>query len=163
VRNGIEVVLQIRIDYLGTPLLADMEERTAHGHLGVQARPETILLREQVGLEDGLKHQQGGRLHHPVAHRRNPERAQLAVRLWNPHPPEGLGRVRLRLQLRPEVRQPPSLAPSLDALEVLPVDSRRPTVATALAPRLFEDVLSVHLVPQAVETVARFRLRFRVQ
>jgi hypothetical protein len=90
VRNCREVVAQIRVDDLPPSVLPDVPKHLAYGHLGIQLRPETILVGQHVRLEDRANHQHHRHLDHPVTNGRNAERPLPAVTLWNPHSQQGL-------------------------------------------------------------------------
>ena len=57
VRNRGEIVAQVRVYHLPPPMLRDVPINPSESHLGVQPGAETILLRQQVRLEDGTNDQ----------------------------------------------------------------------------------------------------------
>ena len=73
-RNGIEVLAQIGIDYIRIPL-----DKQLMNHLdrllSTPLRSIGVSIRFQIRFEDWLQHQFGGRLRHPVPNRRDSERA----------------------------------------------------------------------------------------
>lgn len=162
VRDLVEGVPHVPIEHLGLAV-HQVKVHTAYGHLGVQTGPKSVLLRRQIRLEDRSQHQQHRRLYHPISDRRNSQRPLAALVLGDPHTQKGLGTVRLFHKLLLEVPEPRPHALSLDGQEGLPVDAGRAAVAAALRVGDLEDFPPTHLVPEAVEPVARFCLGFCMQ
>src|SRR2546425_917982 len=126
-RDRVEVAFQVRIDHPTVPFLqqgVDAPQRV----LRAPIRSEPVALRREVPLEDRLQHRSERRLHHPVAHRRNPQGAfLLAPRFGNPHPPDRLRTIATVLQ-RPREFLQVLLQVALELLHRLVIDSRRPFV-----------------------------------
>ena len=83
-------------------------------------RSEAVGAVGEVGLEDRLDHQLGGRLHDPVTHGRDAKRALPARPLGDHHAPNRQGPIAFRRQLRLEPVQE-----GLDALGLDGFDARR--------------------------------------
>src|SRR5208282_5633975 len=98
VGNGVEVALQVGIDYPTVSCLQqgiDPPQRV----LAAPIRSEPVAVRREVPFENRLQHRAERRLHHPVAHCRNPQRTLLlAARLGNPHPSDRLRTIATVLQ-----------------------------------------------------------------
>jgi hypothetical protein len=160
VRNRGEVVAQIRIDDLPLSALRDVPKHLAYGHLGIQFRPEAILVSQHVRLEDGADHQHHRHLDHAVADGRNAERSLPAVALWNPHSQQGLRAVGGAVQLLHDPFQPLLSTPSLDLVERDAIDARRTAVRTAVSIGFFDDVRPTDFVPERIEAESWFSLSF---
>src|SRR4030042_529851 len=91
-------------------------QRAASGSVGV-------LLRLQSGLENRLQDQYCRHLHHTILDRWDAQRSLLAVRLWDVHPPDRLGTIRLRPEFFRQFVAPSALAVRLDVLEPLAIDT----------------------------------------
>lgn len=162
VRDLVEVVPHVPIEHLGLAI-HQVKVHTAHRQLGIQTRPKSVLLRNKVRLEDRPQHQQRRRLRHPISARRNSQRPLAALVLGDPHTQKGLGTIRLFHKLLLEVPEPRPHALSFDVPEGLPVDAGCAAISAALRVGDLEDFPPTHLVPEAVESVARFCLGFRMQ
>jgi hypothetical protein len=139
-----------------------------------------ILLRLQVGFEDGFKYQHRRRLNNPIAYRRDPQRSHfLAVRLRNVDPSDRLRSVRLVPELLRQFPEPwvpvgvdirgfatigfPILASiRLDVVERLAVSSSCAAIGFASGIGEAQNVRAVHLVIQKIEPILGFCLRFRM-
>ena len=94
VRNRVEILRQVRVDHVRVAVAqrgVDCSNRLRRTPL----RSIAIRTVVKVRLEDGLQHQLGRRLHHPVPNRRNPEWAVSTARFGNQDPPNRGGAVRL--------------------------------------------------------------------
>jgi hypothetical protein len=134
----------------------------SESHLGVQSGTETILLRQQIRLEDGANDQHHRHLDHAVADARDAERPLASIALWYPYPQEGLWDVAPRNQLLPQRFQPSLLSLSVDLLERLPVDPRCSGVRTAASVGFLKNVLPANLVPKSIEAKGWFSLSFHL-
>jgi hypothetical protein len=131
-------------------------------HLRVSSRSEAVLLFEQICLEDRSEYEDGCGLHHAVPNRRDAERTPTATALGDPHAQQGLWAILPRSQLLLKISKP-SLSPlSFDVCEADSIGTGGAAVCTASPPGFSEHVVAEHLVPEAVETTARFSLRFRM-
>ena len=104
VRDGIEVLLQVRVVHGGASffeLLEDDLQRLLSTPSG--AKPEGAFL--EVRFEDRFQKEQDGRLHHPIAHRRDPQRSQFPVRLGDVDPPDRGAPVAFLCQGSPDLFQ----------------------------------------------------------
>ena len=124
-----EVVAQISVHHLLSPVLRHMPEDSTDGHFGIESGTKSILLWQQVRLEDRPDHQHHRHLDHTVADRRDAERSLASVALRYPYTQKGLGAYVPATQLLPQLPQPSLYSVVLDLLEGLPVHSRRPALA----------------------------------
>lgn len=118
VRDRVEVGLHVRVVHFPVPLpqiLCDLPQRL------VGASPRTIAVRTvlEICLKDRLQDQLSRRLHHPVSHRRNPERPQPTIRFRNEYPSHHVRTIRLGPQrlvqlLHERSRSPRSIHNLLD-------------------------------------------------
>jgi hypothetical protein len=139
-----------------------MEVRSADGHLRIHAGSEPVLLRRQVRLEDRTEHQHHGGLDHAILHRRDAQRPLATISFWDPYTKKRLGCISLAPQLFLQ-RSEPLIGPAgLDRREVNPVDTRRAGIGPATSQCFSEHIFPTDLVPQAVKSIARFRLGFRL-
>jgi site-specific DNA recombinase len=92
-RDTIEVTTQIRVHHL---LVARVQQRVyvPQGIPGAALRSIGVLLRLQVGLEDGLQDHQGSRLHDPVFDRGDTKGPLRPIGFRDPYPPHGLRTIR---------------------------------------------------------------------
>jgi hypothetical protein len=132
-------------------------------HLGIDSASETILPGEKVRFENRSDYQQYGRLHHAISDAGHRERALTTIGLGYPHAQQGLGLIRLRLQLLLQSFQPLAWTRRFDVLETLAIYPRRTPIAAAAPVGFGENIVTEHLVPQAVEPRGRFVLGFRLQ
>jgi len=119
-------------------------------------RPEPERARREVRLEDGLQHQLGRLLGHPVTHGRNAERPLAALRFRDVHTPGGRGTVRACAEVR--LKFPEQPGNPVDLLHIRqgdPVHPGRPAVYPDPFPRLPQDVTPADTVIQGVETPLR--------
>jgi hypothetical protein len=93
VRDCRKIVAQIRVYYVPSVVLSDMEVRPANRHLGIHIRTEPVLLRSQVFVEDGTEDQHHGGLDYSVLDSRDAQRSLATIPFWYPHTQEGLWRV----------------------------------------------------------------------
>src|SRR5262245_41654852 len=85
-RDGVEVALEVRVDYPRVPLLEQLID-PAERVLASPPRPEAVTVDGEVVLEDRFQHVPQCALRHPVAYRGNPQRAQfLLARFGDVHP-----------------------------------------------------------------------------
>lgn len=131
----------------------------------VPPRTEAERTRVEVRLEDRFDHQQHGHLRDPVPHRRNPQRAEPAVRLRNVDAAHRLWAVGARPQRLREVvekRRHPA-RPGLDIAQCHAIEPRRAPIRPHPLPRRLQDVATVDAVEQRVEPEPRFMLRLATQ
>ena len=115
-------------------------------------RPEAEGARLEVGLEERLDHRLHGRLHDPVAHRRDRERPPLQrARLRDEDPTRRKRAVAPCLQIRGQLVEQPVDPVLLDGGEDDAVDAGRATIGAHLPPRPLQDVPAVDLVVERVE------------
>jgi hypothetical protein len=122
-----------------------------------------ILLRLQVGLENGLQDHQHRHLHDTILDRWNAQRSLLAVRFGNVDPPDRLRTIRLLAELIRQLIQPLLLSVLLDVLEGLAVHTCRAVIEVTVAVGVPQHIRSVHLVVQRIEAVRGCALRFGMQ
>src|SRR3954463_1756480 len=155
----IEVVLQINVRYFSPSVVRDVPKSPTDGHLGIHPGSETVLVRQQVRLEDGADYQQRSHLGHTIGNGGNAERPLSAVAFRYPDAQEGLRPVAAVPQLLPQLFQPLFNAVLLDLLERLAVRARGAGIVPTAPIRLGQDVRPADLVPQAVEAEGWFSLR----
>ena len=157
-----EVVRQVGVHHL--PMARRQQPMHAPDRvIRVPARPIGVLLRLQVGLEDGRQQQHRRRLYHPLSETRNAQRPELpALLLRDEDLSYRLRPVGPRLQVPRQCSQPPVHPERLDVRDRLAVHPGRATVATHGLPGDHEHVIAPHLVAQRVEPEARSFLRFRM-
>src|SRR3974390_62826 len=146
--NGGEVVAQIRIYYLLSPVLRHMPVDSSDGHFGIHSGTKPILLWQQVCLEDRPHHQYHGHLDNAVADSRDAERSLASVALRYPHTQKGLRSVYSRNQLLPQLFQPPLYSLSFDLLERFAICPRCPCICMAASVGFRENILAADLVPE---------------
>jgi len=134
----------------------------SESHLGVQPGAETILLRQQVRLEDGANDQHRRHLDHAVPDGRNAQRPLASVALRYPYAQEGLGNVASQSELLPQRFQPSFLSVEVDLAERFAVHPRRSRVGAAPTISFLQNVFSADLVPKGIEAEGRFSLSFRL-
>jgi hypothetical protein len=122
--------------------------------------PVSVLLRLQVGFEDGFQHKHRRRLNNAVGDRRYPQGAQLAVRLGNPDPLDRFRSVVFLLQPFRQFPEPAFFSIRLDVFESHSIHPGGSLVGFAASVGIVEYVPSIHLVIQEVEPVPGFFLRF---
>ena len=93
VRDCRKVVAQIGVHYVPSVVLSDMEVRPANRHLGVHVRPEPVLLRLQVLVENGTEDQYHGCLDHAVLYCGDAQWSLATIPFGYPHAQEGLWRI----------------------------------------------------------------------
>src|SRR5580698_1824882 len=126
-------------------------------------RSIAISIRIEVRFQDWFQQQLGGGLHHPVPDRRNPERPLAATGLRDHYPSHRLWLIRLRAKVLSDVVQPFLQPQRFDSPEGLPIHTRRALIGLHQCISMGQNVLSVHLVVEQVETVVRLSLRLLVQ
>jgi hypothetical protein len=119
-----------------------------------------VLLRWQIGLEDGLKHHQRCHLRYTIPDRWDAQRSQLAIRFGYKYPPHGSRPIRLGPEFLRQFVEPPAYAVLLDVLERLPIHPGCTGVGLAAQVGIVQHVPAGQLVVQAVEPEARLGLRF---
>src|SRR6266508_3239897 len=89
-RDGVEVALQISIDYPGVSCFEQVVHTTQR-IFAASPRTKPVAVLSEVSFEDRLQHVTQRRLNHSVTHRRNAQRALLATtRLGDPLAPHRL-------------------------------------------------------------------------
>jgi len=157
-----EVVGQIRIHHFSPVMLRNVKVHSPHSRLRIPSGPEPILLRGKVRFEDRTEHEHDGGLDHAILHRRDTQRPLATIAFWNPHTQKRLRCIALAPQFLLQRYEPPVYACGLDRFEVDPIHPRCAGISPA-APKCFEEyVFAIDLVPQAVESAARFGLGFRL-
>ena len=120
----------------------------------------------EVRLPDGLQHDRGGTLHHPIFHRGDAERAPLGLGLIFPDvdAPDRTRAVGLRPQfLRQRVQLGcPCGRIFCQRLHREPVHSRRACIFDHLIERIGQDVLPIQLAIQTIEPPMRLRFCFPI-
>jgi Recombinase zinc beta ribbon domain len=162
--DGVEARLDVGVEH---PCLALIGRHTdsLQGLLGGAFRAEPETDRAEVGLEDRLEHDLGGRHHHPVAHRRDTQRPGLTrpTRLGDVNAPQRLRPIRSRPHPfgEPVEEGPHRLhAPSRDVVDANTVDSGVASVRGHVRPRSPHHVAAGDLVEQGMEpTSVRRRSR----
>jgi site-specific DNA recombinase len=160
--DAVEVTRQVRIDDFRMPRIQQPVD-LPDGVQGAMFGPIGVLLRLQVGLEDRLQDQHCRHLRHAVSDRPDAQRPLFAIRFGDENTTHWLRSIRLLPQLVRQFVQPPIDAIRLDVRERLTIDPRRATVGSAAVEGKAQDVATVHLVVQQVESVARRSLRFGMQ
>src|SRR5512135_88372 len=92
-RDRVEVAGQVAVDHLGMPA-PDQPFDLPYGVEGTPSRAIPVLLRLQVGLEDGLQDQHRRHLRYAVLDARDAQRPLLAIRFRDGHASDRLGTVR---------------------------------------------------------------------
>lgn len=133
--------------------------------VGRQPGPKPVARREEVGLEDRLKHDFRCRHHHPVGQARDTERPQLAwpARLGYMNPPQRPRPIRPGAQPPGEVVEELFDPGAHDIVDGDPIDTGRSPVLTDLALSLFEHVAAGDLVVQSVEAAIPILLSTAVE
>lgn len=121
---------------------------------------EPIRTIQEIRLKDRLQDQQCGHLHHSVSDRRNPQRPQLSVRLWDVYSPYRLRPVALRSQFLLQALHPSVQASLLlfNLLEGDSVQARGSVVAAHSRHRRFQYIQPIDPVIQRVKPKLRFLL-----
>jgi hypothetical protein len=137
------------------PHLAPVDRRPdrLQSVVGRTLRAEPVAGGQEVGLEDRLEHDPRRRHHHPVGHRGNPERPELArpARLGDLDPPRRPRPVATGTQLRGEPVEEVAHPGALDLLDGHAIDAGGSAVCTDLAPGPQHDVAAGDLVEEGVE------------
>src|SRR6266540_731016 len=146
----IEVTLDVAVHHVSvatTPVQSDRLQRARR----VPSRPESVRALLEVGLENRLDDKLRCRLHHPVAHRRNPQRPFRPVWLRNVPPPHRLRQVLARPEALLHVLEKLPLAPLLDHRQRFPVNAGSPSIRLDPIPRLDQDVTPADPIVERVE------------
>src|SRR5205085_12659734 len=117
--------------------------------------PKPVRARQEVRLEDGLEHQLGRHLHHPVLHRRDAQWPLSSVRLGYVGAPHDLRTVFAHAQHFAQLLQEALDSVLLDVLDRHAVNPRRAAVAAHSPPRLMQDVNPAYLVVQRIKAPCR--------
>ncbi len=151
VRNRLEAVGDIRL-CRPPPALPDLVDQDLEGVVRRAPRAKPVRALEEVGFEDRLNDDLHSRLHDPVAHRRDRERAQLlAAGLRNEDPASGERTPAPLLQIRGQLVEQQADAVLLDGGDRLSVDAGRATVGAHQLPRPLQDIPAIDLVVERVE------------
>ena len=161
-RDRVEVIAEVSVYDFTKPMFGNVVVDPADRGLGIDARPKTVLLIAEIGVENGADHQERCHLNNAVTKTRYAERALPAIALGYPDAKKGLSTIGFVPQLLLQRCQPGFDTLSFDLLERDAVDSRRAPVGTAAAVGFGQHVDPVDLVPQAVETISGVRLGFRL-
>ena len=81
-RDRRKVVAEVSIYDFRPPMVTDVPEGLAYRHLGIHPRTESVLIAQQVRLEDRAQHQQRRHLDHAVADARYAEWTLAPIALW---------------------------------------------------------------------------------
>src|SRR6185437_9963346 len=84
------------------------------------------------------------------------------ITFWDPYSKKWLRRIPLAPQLFLQRSEPLICPAGLDRREVDAVDTRHTGISPASSKCLTENIFPTDLVPQAVKSIARFRLGFRL-
>ena len=126
--------------------------RTCKGVVSRALRAESEATRQEIGLEDRLRHELQRRLHDAVADRRYRERAPLRpAGLGYPHPPARLHPVAPLPQFRGQFIEQTVHAVALDLGKCDAVDAGCAAVAAHLPPRALQHVPAVDFVVERVK------------
>src|SRR5450432_1821358 len=161
-RNRIEIFGQIRVYHIGITH-PEQFHYFPDRILGAALRPVAVGIRIEVRFKDGFQQQLGGCLYHSVPNGRNPERPLAPTGLRDHHPSHRLWLIRLAAKVHPDAVQPFLQPQRLDSPEGLPIHAWRALIGLHQCIRMGQDVLSVHLVVEQVETVVGLSLRLLVQ
>ncbi len=118
-------------------------------------RPIPIRARQKFSLKDRLTHDLHRRLHDPVAHRGDAQRAHPTSRLGNVHTPGRRGTIRTCPEVVCEFSEQPPHPIRLHIGQRLFVDTGRAFVGPDPLPPLHQDVTPMDAVIQGVETPLR--------
>jgi len=162
VRNGVEVLGDIRIDDL-SPALGQLLMDQLHRLVASATGSVPMRRVAEVGLEYRLQDELCGRLRNPIFQGRDAQRAFSSSWFRNQYPAHCLGLIGPRLQLTLQLLEPAFLAIFLNLFEGLSVDSRCPTFLLREPQCLRQDVASIDFVVQRVEAKRRLCLGLRVQ
>ena len=149
----VKTTLDVGVEH---PRLAPVDRR-ADGFqrmMGRQLGTKPIACRVEVGFEDRLEHDPRRRHHHPVGHRRDPERPRLPrpTRLRDPNPPQRPRPIPSGTQPLRELVEKIAYPGALDLLDGHAIDASGSAVSTDLAPRPLQDVAAGDLVKERMET-----------
>ena len=151
VRDRLEAVGDVRLDH-PAPAPGALIEDELQGIVRRALRPEAERARLEVGLEDRFDHRLQGRLHDPVAHRRDRKRPPLLpTGLRDEDPARRQRTVAPLLQLRGQLVEQTIDPVLLDGGEGDAVDAGRAAIGAHLPPRPLQDVPAVDLVVERVE------------
>ncbi len=119
----------------------------------------------EVLLEDRLQNQQRRHLNHPVAHRRNPQRAHLPVGFRDVHAPDRPRLVGMAAKAPPDFVQKGPHAPlrPLDRFQRHPIHSGSALIGPHPAPCRFQHVLPADVAVERIETELRLILGLAAQ
>src|SRR5215472_16281802 len=126
-------------------------------------RPIAIGIRIEIRFKDWFQQQLGGSLYHPIPNGRDSEGPLATPGLRNQHPSHRLRLIRLRAKLVPNTVQPFLQPLRFDTPEALPIYSWCALIELHQLVGMGQNVFSVHLVVEQIETVVRLFLRFLVQ
>ena len=130
--------------------------------LGITARTVGVLLWWKISFVDRSQYQHRCCHADTISQGRNPQRSKLAIGFRYPHSSDRLRLVALFSECKSQFAEP-SLHPiRVDILKILCINTRCALIRTALGVSVRQNIFSVYLVVQGVETIADFCLRFRV-
>ena len=150
VGDAVEISAQIRVDHFGIPAPQQILHALDRVQ-GASVGPVGVLLRLQVGFEDGFQEQDRRHLHHAIPDRRDTKRSLLAIGLRDVNPTDRLGAIGSAPESFREQFQPSVQPVRLDVLEGLAVYSRSSAVGSAAVVGMTQDIFAVHFVVQRVE------------
>ena len=128
---------------------------------GAFLRPEPEGAAFEIRLEDRFQEQLGGRLHHPIPHRRDAERTRAGgvAPFGDLHPPHRLGAIGLVLQALRDPGQKCRHPLGFDLGQRLLVDPGGPVVSAHQLPGALQDIRQRQPVIQGVEAAGGIALR----
>jgi hypothetical protein len=149
-----EIVPNVGFENEGMP----GDERPAEHLLRVRrrpTRPKPERDRQEVGLENGLKHDPRGLLNHPVLHGRDAQRPNTTLRLRDRDPPDRQRAIATLTKLDLDFAQKAINPELLNRFQGPPIDPGSPLVLPHTPPRLPQNVTPVDPIKQGVKTPIR--------
>ena len=162
VRDGVEVLREIRVNYIREPSLKMLVHLT-NRVLCRLLRPVCVCVVCEIRFEDRLQYDFGCCLDDSITNRRDPQRAFTSVCLRYVHAADCLRLVRPGLEFLLQLGQKLAYALLLDLCKGHPVNPWRATIVSGLVVRRCQDVIATDLVVEDIETVFRLLLGLSVK
>jgi hypothetical protein len=148
--DRVEVALDVPVHDVSVAAIPQQANRFQRIR-GAALRPKPVRAAFEVRLKDRLDHEPRRRLHHSVAHRRDPQRPCRPVRFRNVPASHRMRPIPTRPEALLYLQEKLLLASLLDHRQRLPVDAGSPSIALDPPPCLRQDITPTDPVVQRME------------